>query len=111
MRTEEAEHVEGTGAHAASVGLTTPEGRAADDRAIKHGQRQERVAVTMLDVSTKLAAAKDAHPVGRMPWEPTAEELAHASAEVAAMRAEEAAEEEAERAAALAAAPKDEVQS
>lgn len=42
---------------AAEVGLDTPEGMAALERASKDGQRAERLAVTALDVSTKLASA------------------------------------------------------
>ena len=45
-------------AHAAAVGLSTSEGKAADDQATKHGQRQERLAVTLLDASRAMAAAR-----------------------------------------------------
>lgn len=38
-------------ARAAELGLDTPEGKEADDRAMKHGQRVERLAVTALDVA------------------------------------------------------------
>lgn len=47
-------------ARAAELGLDTPEGAEADDRAMKHGQRAERLAVTALDISTRLAGAKRA---------------------------------------------------
>lgn len=42
---------------AAALGLTSPDALAAEDRATKHGQRAERVAVTMLDVATALSKA------------------------------------------------------
>lgn len=45
-------------ARAAELGLDTVDGAIADDRAMKHGQRAERLAVTSLDIATKLAAAK-----------------------------------------------------
>lgn len=47
---------------AALLGLTTPEGKDADDRAMRWGQRAERLAVTAVDVSTKLAVAARARP-------------------------------------------------
>lgn len=43
---------------AAAVGLTTDAGIAAQDQATKHGQRAERLAVTALDVATKLATKR-----------------------------------------------------
>jgi hypothetical protein len=45
---------------AAARGLDTPEGLAADERAIKHGQRAERLAVTALDLANKYAATSRA---------------------------------------------------
>lgn len=43
-------------ARASEAGLGTDEGTKAEEQATKHGQRQERVAVTMIDVATKLAS-------------------------------------------------------
>ena len=43
---------------AAIAGLDTPEGQALDDRAMKHGMRAERLAVTSLDIATRLAAKR-----------------------------------------------------
>ncbi len=48
---------------AAFLGLDGPEGTAALDIAAKHGQRAERLAVTSLDVSTRLTKASDRDPV------------------------------------------------
>lgn len=48
---------------ASARGLTTTEGIAASDRAMRHGQRAERLAVTALDIATKLAAADATKPV------------------------------------------------
>ena len=64
--------------HAAVVGLVTPEGIAAQEQATKHGQRAERLAVTALDVASKLAAAKRARTDDNddMPWLMPAEETA-----------------------------------
>lgn len=45
-------------AQAAAAGLGTPEGIAAGEQATKHGQRAERLAVTALDVASKLATAR-----------------------------------------------------
>lgn len=45
-------------AKASAAGLASPEGIEAADQATKHGVRAERLAVTMLDVSTRLAAAR-----------------------------------------------------
>jgi hypothetical protein len=47
-------------AKAAALGLTSPEALACEDRATKHGQRAERVAVTMLDVASALAKTSGA---------------------------------------------------
>ena len=47
---------------AATLGLDTPDGIAALERASRHGQRVERLAVTTLDVSTRLAASKPTGP-------------------------------------------------
>ena len=44
-------------AKAAEAGLTTEEGEKLDDRAMKHGMRAERLAVTSLDIATKLASS------------------------------------------------------
>lgn len=41
-------------AHAVTIGLTSPEGVKAQEMASKHGQRAERLAVTALDVATRL---------------------------------------------------------
>jgi len=46
-------------AHAAIVGLTTEDGIAGQDQATKHGQRAERLTVTMLDVARALAKKPD----------------------------------------------------
>lgn len=43
---------------ASELGLDSEGGQHADDRAMKHGQRAERLAVTALDVSTRLAGAR-----------------------------------------------------
>jgi hypothetical protein len=43
---------------AVALGLDTEEGRAADEHAMKHGQRAERLTVTALDVATRFAATK-----------------------------------------------------
>lgn len=45
-------------AKAEAEGLSSEEGIAASDQAVKHGQRAERLSVTALDVATKLAAGK-----------------------------------------------------
>jgi hypothetical protein len=55
-------------AEAAARGLATPEGMAASDRAMRHGQRAERLAVTTLDVSTKLAAARPKADSSALAW-------------------------------------------
>jgi hypothetical protein len=52
---------------AVGLGLTTVEGIAADERATKHGQRAERLAVTMLDVSTRMAKTRPTK-AGDTPW-------------------------------------------
>ena len=49
-------------AKAAALGLTSPEALQAEDRATKHGQRAERVAVTMLDIATALAKGSPSRP-------------------------------------------------
>lgn len=43
---------------AARVGLATPEGIAAQDQATKHGMRAERLAVSAIDIATRLARSK-----------------------------------------------------
>jgi len=48
---------------AAELGFETEAGQAALERATKHGQRAERLAVTALDVSTRLRAARPRDPV------------------------------------------------
>lgn len=48
---------------AGEFGLTTPDGIAAQQQASQHGQRAERLAVTAIDISTRLAAAARAKPV------------------------------------------------
>ena len=53
------------GAEAVTRGLTTAEGIAAQALADKHGQRAERLAVTTLDVATKLA--RPGGPIGSLP--------------------------------------------
>ncbi|NOU30978.1 MAG: hypothetical protein HOO96_24025 [Polyangiaceae bacterium] len=45
---------------AARRGLTTEGGVEAQELAMKHGQRAERLIVTALDISTKLASVKNA---------------------------------------------------
>lgn len=45
-------------AQASVAGLGTDEGIAASEQATKHGQRAERVAVTMLDVARTMAASR-----------------------------------------------------
>jgi len=45
-------------AQASTVGLGSPEGIDAQEQATKHGTRAERLAVTMLDVATRIASAK-----------------------------------------------------
>jgi len=45
-------------AKASVAGLGTAEGIAAQEHASKHGQRAERLSVTMLDVATRLAKAR-----------------------------------------------------
>lgn len=49
-------------AKAAEAGLTTKEGQLLDDRAMKHGQRAERLAVTSIDIAAQLAASRPAEP-------------------------------------------------
>lgn len=51
-------------ARASSEGLGTDGGLRAEEQATKHGQRAERLAVTMLDVATRLAAARPKHGAG-----------------------------------------------
>jgi hypothetical protein len=51
---------------AAKAGLHTTRGLLFDDRAVHHGQRVERLTVTMLDVSTKLAKTRP--PPSGEPW-------------------------------------------
>lgn len=48
-------------AKAAGAGLGTDEGVFAQEQALKHGQRAERLAVTMTDLARVLAAKKDAN--------------------------------------------------
>jgi len=55
-------------AEAAARGLATPEGMAASDRAMRHGQRAERLTVTTLDVATKLAAARPKAETSTLAW-------------------------------------------
>jgi hypothetical protein len=47
---------------AAEVGLATDEGVKAQAEALKHGQRAERLAVTAIDIATRLASKKEAEP-------------------------------------------------
>ena len=47
---------------ASSLGLLTDEGIMAQGEALKHGQRAERLAVTAIDIATKLASKKDVQP-------------------------------------------------
>lgn len=56
------------GARAVELGLDSPAGEAADERATKHGQRAERLAVTALDVATRMAAADRAKPLDADAW-------------------------------------------
>jgi hypothetical protein len=49
-------------AKADEAGLGTPDGVAWADAALRHGQRAERLSVTMLDVATALAAAAASRP-------------------------------------------------
>jgi hypothetical protein len=46
------------GTEATKAGLTSERGIQAQERAMKHGQRVERLTVTMLDVATRLAAKR-----------------------------------------------------
>jgi hypothetical protein len=61
------------GAEAAKAGLSSERGIQAQERAMKHGQRVERLTVTMLDVATRLAASNKrtvAEPVWTAAAEP-----------------------------------------
>ncbi len=53
---------------AAELGFDSDEGIAADERALRHGQRAERVAVTALDVATRVATAKRRSPAHVPSW-------------------------------------------
>lgn len=53
---------------AGELGLDTPAGTAALERATKDGQRAERLAVTALDVATKLAEAKPRSSTALPAW-------------------------------------------
>jgi hypothetical protein len=57
-------------AHAVAAGLATPAGIEAQRQATLHGQRAERLAVTALDIATKLAEARRlaAPAAHRAPW-------------------------------------------
>jgi hypothetical protein len=56
------------GARAAELGIESEQGMAADERAMRHGQRAERLAVTSLDIATKLATKRKPSDLGPAPW-------------------------------------------
>lgn len=54
---------------AAELGFETEAGQAALERATKHGQRAERLAVTTIDIATKLGGKRDPGAANRDAWE------------------------------------------
>lgn len=63
-------------ARAVSLGLSGDDGLAAQEVATRHGQRAERLAVTLLDVASRLAKTRDAQEGLTNPWIAAGDEAA-----------------------------------